>query len=97
MIPTTRSLTKNAYPLLQRIGILPLEMFAQKNMGDNHTRLLLLKMDMVYRELPMEEAQKRFEEIFAPVAPVPVPEKLPPAPEPKKPRTRKTIKTIVPK
>ena len=34
-------------------------MFAMKSM-DKH---LLLKLDMVYRSLSMEEAQKRFEEI----------------------------------
>lgn len=88
---------KNAYRSHQRIGILPLEMFAQKNMGDNHTRLLLLKMDMVYRELPMEEAQKRFDEISAPPPVAPVVEKLPPPPAPEPKRRRQTIKTIVPK
>lgn len=82
---------KNAYRLLQQIGILPLEMFAQKNMGDNHTRLLLLKMDMVYRELPMEEAQKRFEEIMQPT-----PETVPKT-EPAPARKRKVVKTILPK
>lgn len=54
-------------------------------------------MDMVYRELPMEEAQKRFDEISAPPPVAPVVEKLPPPPAPEPKRRRQTIKTIVPK
>ena len=45
-------------------------------------------MDMVYRELPMEEAQKRFEELVAPV---------PEAPIQTAGRKRKVVKTILPK
>ena len=46
-------------------------------------------MDMVYRELPMEEAQKRFEEIASP------PETI--SGGGKQPRKRKVVKLIVPK
>ena len=68
-------------------GILRHETFAVKNM-DN---LLKLKLDMVYRDLPMETAQKRFSE--ATVVPPAPPE---PAPAPPKVR-RKVVKVLVPK
>ncbi len=61
-------------------------MFAVKNMEDN---LLKLKLDMVYRDISMEEAQKRFSEITAPAAPAPVAEK----PKVK----RKVVKAVVAK
>lgn len=73
-------------------------MFAQKSMDNSKAQerpvsysLLKLKLDMVYRDLPMEEAQAAFtkltETIVAPTAP---------AEEPVKPK-KKTIKRINPK
>jgi hypothetical protein len=59
-------------------------MFAMKSMGDS---LLKLKLDMVYRDLPVEEAGKRYAELTT----VPVP----PAAEKPKPK-RKVIKALVP-
>lgn len=56
-----------------------------KSMGDS---LLKLKLDMVYRDLPVEDAQKRYAEIVTPAAPAAPAEK----PKPK----RKTIKALVP-
>lgn len=50
--------------------------------------LLKLKLDMVYRDLPVEEAQKRYAELAGP-PPAEVP---PPPPKPK----RKIIKALVP-
>lgn len=44
-------------------------MFAVKNM-DVNSNLLKLKMDMVYKDLPIEEAEKRFAEITPTVQPV---------------------------
>lgn len=65
-------------------------MFAMKSMGDS---LLKLKLDMVYRDLPLEEAQKRYEEIVAPAAAPTAPVAAPAEnPKPK----RKTIKALVP-
>lgn len=46
---------------------------------------------MVYRDLPVEEAQKRFSETAAP-PPAPAPEAPAPKPKPK----RKQIKALVP-
>ena len=56
-------------------------MFAVKNM-DVNSNLLKLKLDMVYRDLPMEEAQKRYSEATATV---------PPTDEEKEPPKTKTI------
>jgi hypothetical protein len=50
---------------------------------------------MVYRDLPVEEAQKRYSEITAPAPaaePAPAPAPAPPKPKPK----RKQIKALVP-
>jgi hypothetical protein len=55
-----------------------------KSMGDS---LLKLKLDMVYRDLPLEAAEKRYAELTT----VPVP----PATEKAKPK-RKVIKALVP-
>jgi hypothetical protein len=56
--------------------------------------LLKLKLDMVYREIPMEEAQRRFEELKPqPVEPIEAP-----APPVEKPvRKRKVVKPLLPK
>ena len=73
-------------------GILRHETFAVKNM-DN---LLKLKLDMVYRDLDMETAQKRFSEAtVAPPAPAAAPEPVAPT-APTKVR-RKVVKVLVPK
>ena len=58
----------------------------------NMDELLRLKLDMVYRALSMEEAQKRFSEAtqVKPVEPEPTPV---PAPKP----VRKVVKPIKPK
>lgn len=55
--------------------------------------LLILKLDMVYRDLPVEDAQKRYSEITNPApAAEPAPAPAPPKPKPK----RKQIKALVP-
>jgi hypothetical protein len=57
--------------------------------------LLILKLDMVYRDLPVEDAQKRYSEITVPAPasePAPAPAPVPPKPKPK----RKQIKALVP-
>ncbi len=57
-----------------------------------NSNLLKLKLDMVYRDLPLEEAEKRFADIVTPEAA--------PAPEPmavKVVKKRKTVKAFVPK
>ncbi len=72
-------------------------MFEVKSMDVNFN-LLKLKLDMVYRDLPIEEAQKRFAEVTT------VPEGSAEAPEdvgtkvlaPKKAK-RKVVKALVPK
>jgi hypothetical protein len=55
-----------------------------------------LKLDMVYRDLPAEEAQKRFQEIMAPPPPAEEPPKEEEAPKKKKSK-RKVVKALVPK
>ncbi len=85
---------KNEFHLPRSLGILPHETFAVKSM-DINSNLLRLKLDMVYRDLSAEEAQKKFEELNT------VPEAKPLAPigtveGPKKPK-RKVVKAFVPK
>jgi len=78
----------------RRRGILRLEMFAVKSMDVNSNRLRL-KLDMVYHDLPAEEAQKKFDELN--VAPdVKALEPVETRELPKKPK-RKTVKALVPK
>lgn len=55
---------------------------------DVNSNLLRLKLDMVYRDLPAEEAQKKFDELNV------APEVN--ALEPVKPK-RKTVKALLPK
>lgn len=64
---------------------------------DVNSNLLRLKLDMVYRDLPIEEAQKRYTEVTQ------VPEEKPveemtvvQGPAKAKPK-RKTVKALVPK
>lgn len=66
-------------------------MFAVKNMDVNSNRLKL-KLDMVYRDLPVEEAEKR----FADLAVVPEAKALESVEVPTKPK-RKVVKALVPK
>lgn len=84
---------RSVYPLSRRRGIRRHETFAVKSMEAN-SNLLKLKLDMVYHDVPVEEAQTKFAELSqAPVekalAPVGVVE------GPKK--KRKTVKALVPK
>jgi hypothetical protein len=59
-------------------------MFAMKSMGDS---LLKLKLDMVYRDLSVEEAEKRYAELtLVPLQP----------PAEKVRAKRKVIKALVP-
>jgi hypothetical protein len=66
------------------------------------SNLLKLKLDMVYRDLPLEEAEKRHADINTPPeAPAPAPEPIAVAPEPvavapAKPK-RRVVKALVPK
>ena len=69
-------------------------MFEVKSMDVNFN-LLKLKLDMVYRDLPIEEAQKKFEELGQ--APeVKAEEPIETKELPKKSR-RKVVKALVPK
>lgn len=71
-------------------------MFAVRSMEVN-SNLLKLKLDMVYRDLPLEEAEKRFAEVtMPPEAPAPAPEVMTVAP-PKPKAKRKVVKALVPK
>ena len=63
-----------------------------KSMADSR---LKLKLDMVYRDLSVEEAQKRYDELIAPAAVAAVAAPAAPAEEKPKPK-RKTIKALVP-
>jgi hypothetical protein len=56
---------------------------------DVNSNLLKLKLDMVYHDLPMEEAEKRFAELTVTVHPEP--------PKARAPVKRKVVKLIVPK
>lgn len=83
---------RSAFRSSRRHGILPHETFAVKNM-EASSNLLKLKLDMVYHDVPVEEAQKRFDELSQ--AP---PEKaLEPVAVVKAPKKRKVIKGLVPK
>ena len=87
-------LKKNESPLSLKYGIAPHETFAVKNM-DVNSNLLKLKLDMVYRDLPLEEAQKRFAEVPEGTAEA-APEIQTKTLESKKPK-RKVVKALVPK
>jgi hypothetical protein len=60
-------------------------MFAVKSM-DVNSNLLRLKLDMVYRDLPLEEARTRFAELTATVPPA--------VPEQKAGKRKKSVKPI---
>ena len=61
---------------------------------DRNSSLLRLKLDLVYRDLAMEEAQKRFDELNVPTADVSAPVESAPLPTPVK--TKKVIRALVP-
>jgi hypothetical protein len=56
---------KNGFRSSPPSGIQRLETFAMKSM-DRNSSLLKLKLDLVYRDLAIEEAQKRFDELNLP-------------------------------
>jgi hypothetical protein len=60
-----RRLKKNGFRSSQPPGIQRLETFVMKSM-DRNSSLLKLKLDLVYRDLAIEEAQKRFDELNLP-------------------------------
>jgi hypothetical protein len=61
------------------------------------SNLLKLKLDMVYRDLPLEEAEKRFAEVMVvPGAPAEAPEPMAEVVIKPKPK-RKVVKALVPK
>ena len=63
-------------------------MFAMKNM-DVTSAVLKLKLDMVYRNLSLEEAEEKYREITATVPPVT--QELPPPPPPPKQKRVKPV------
>ena len=74
LLDTTR---RREFPFSPKYGIRQLEMFAVKNMEVN-SALLKLKLDMVYRDLPLEEAETRFAAAkIPPPAPAAAPAVLP--------------------
>ncbi len=82
------------YRSSRKHGILRRETFAVKSM-DANSNLLRLKLDMVYHDLPAEEAQKKFEELTQ--APeVKALEPIETKELPKKPK-QKVVKGLVPK
>jgi hypothetical protein len=66
-------------------------MFAVKNM-DLNSNLLTLKLDMVYRDFPLEAAQARYSEITNAVPPPTAPDA---PPKPKTILKRKAVKPVV--
>ena len=96
--PPQRPWKKPAFPSNRRYGIPPRETFAVKSMEVNFN-LLKLKLDMVYRDLPIEEAQKRFNDATVvpegvAVAAAPIEDKI--LKSKAKPK-RKVVKALVPK
>lgn len=85
---------RNGFPLNPKCGTVRHETFAVKSMDVNFN-LLKLKLDMVYRDMPLEEAQKRFAEVTE------VPEGTAQAAEPVEAKVlkpkRKVVKAFVPK
>ena len=83
-----KSKKRSAFPLNRKYGILRCEMFVVKSM-DGNFNLLKLKLDMVYRDLPIEDAQKKFEELKV----VPTNSAVIERPKPQ----RKSVKALLPK
>ena len=86
---------KNGFRSSRPPGILQPEMFAMKSM-DKTSALLKLKLDLVYRDLAIEAAQTRFDELNVVEA---APEAAPVmavVDVPKAPPKKKVIKALVP-
>jgi hypothetical protein len=65
---------------------------------DANSNLLKLKLDMVYRDLPIEEAHTKYEAIVHPEAEPHVNHEITTVQLPAKPKVkRKTVKALVPK
>lgn len=63
-----------------------------------NSNLLKLKLDMVYRDLPLEEAEKRFAEVTTPPdAPAPAPAEMAVRTIGKPKPKRKVVTALVPK
>lgn len=77
-----------------KYGIQPVEMFAVKSMEVNSS-LMRLKLDMVYHDMPVEEGQKKFEEVTQAPEVKPL-EEIGTKEIPKKSK-RKAVKALVPK
>jgi len=90
---------KNGFLSSPLSGIRRLETFAMKSM-DRSSNLLKLKLDLVYRDLAIEEAQKRFDELNLPREEVVATEPAEPAVVvlPKAVTTKKTkvVRALVP-
>lgn len=71
-------------------------MFAMKSM-DRNSSLLKLKLDLVYRDMAIEEGQKRFDELNLPHEEVVAPAGAEPAVvEPPKAKKTKVVRALVP-
>lgn len=70
-------------------------MFAMKSM-DRNSSLLRLKLEMVYRDLAIDEARKRFDELNIPVAATEAPLPPPPAVVIDKPKKKRKVIPLVP-
>jgi hypothetical protein len=87
---------KNGFHSSLPLGILQLEMFAMKSM-DKTSALLKLKLDLVYRDLAIEAAQTRFDELnVVEVAPEAAAPAMAVVDIPKAPPKKKVIKALVP-
>jgi hypothetical protein len=86
---------KNTFHSLHKYGIRPHEMFAWMNTMDVNSNLLRLKLDMVYRGLPLDQAETAFKAITMPDLPDVVPTEIKQGPVIKK--KKKVVKAIVPK
>lgn len=78
------------FPFSPRRGIMPCEMFPLQSMDS----FLKLKLELVYKDLPIEVAEQRFNALKQPIAPKeeePVP---PPPPKEKKVRKLKPKKEV---
>ena len=86
---------KNGFRSSLPLGILQPEMFAMKSM-DKASALLKLKLDLVYRDLAIEAAQTRFDELnVAEAAPEAAPA-MAVVDVPKAAPKKKVIKALVP-
>ena len=86
---------KNGFRSSRPPGILQPEMFAMKSM-DKTSALLKLKLDLVYRDLAIEAAQTRFDELNVVEAAPEAAPTLAVVDIPKAPPKKKVIKALVP-